>query len=165
MRLAFDRALGLVETLGLVGAIEALDAMSKAADVRLRGPDRAGAGLYLIAVNGTVGAVRAAVEAGSRAASRVGSVVSVHIIPKPDEGIEGILPKPPETTPTPASGSGSGSPAPASPSRRAQRTASRSTSRRSAKSGAAKKKARTKKAAARKTTKKASRSKKTGRKR
>lgn len=161
MRLAFDRALGLVETLGLVGAIEALDAMSKAADVRLRGPDRAGAGLYLIAVNGTVGAVRAAVEAGSRAASRVGSVVSVHIIPKPDEGIEGVLPEPPETTPA----RGSDSPGPASPRRRAQRTASRSTSRRSAKSGAAKKKARTKQAAARKTTKKASRSKKTGRKR
>lgn len=159
MRLAFDRALGLVETLGLVGAIEALDAMSKAADVRLRGPDRAGGGLYLIAINGTVGAVRAAVEAGARAASQVGSVVSVHIIPKPDEGTEAVLPKPPEPTPTP----GSDSPGPASPGRGRPRTASRSTSHRSARSGA--KKTRARQAAAGKTRKPAGRGKKTGRKR
>ncbi|HUF27566.1 MAG TPA: BMC domain-containing protein [Gemmatimonadaceae bacterium] len=78
-----ERALGLVETRGLVGAIEAADAGLKAADVRVLGSERADAGLVTIMFGGEVAAVRAAVDAGSAAAERVGQLVSVHVIPRP----------------------------------------------------------------------------------
>ena len=87
-------ALGMIETRGLVGAIEAADAMVKAADVKLMGKQRAGAGLVTVIVRGDVGAVKAAVDAGAQAAKRVGELVSVHVIPRPHESVEDILPKP-----------------------------------------------------------------------
>lgn len=85
-------ALGMVETKGLVGAIEAADAMVKAANVRLIGKERIGAGLVTVMVRGDVGAVKAAVDAGAAAAGRVGELVSVHVIPRPHGDIEAILP-------------------------------------------------------------------------
>lgn len=90
-------ALGMVETRGLVGSIEAADAMVKAADVKLIGKEQIGSGLVTVMVRGDVGAVKAAVEAGAAAAKRVGELVSVHVIPRPHEEVEGILPK--EATP------------------------------------------------------------------
>ncbi|BES66275.1 propanediol utilization microcompartment protein PduA [Gottschalkiaceae bacterium SANA] len=86
-------ALGMVETQGLVGAIEAADAMTKAANVQLMGYEKIGSGLVTVMVRGDVGAVKAAVDAGSAAAERVGKVVSVHVIPRPHADTEQILPK------------------------------------------------------------------------
>lgn len=86
-------ALGMVETKGLVGAIEAADAMVKAANVSLIGYEKIGSGLVTVMVRGDVGAVKAAVDAGSAAAQKVGEVVSIHVIPRPHEDTEKILPK------------------------------------------------------------------------
>ena len=85
-------ALGMVETKGLVGAIEAADAMVKAANVCLIGKEQIGSGLVTVMVRGDVGAVKASVEAGSAAAKRVGELVSVHVIPSPHADVEKILP-------------------------------------------------------------------------
>ena len=85
-------ALGMVETKGLVGAIEAADAMVKAADVKLVGKEKIGSGLVTVMVRGDVGAVKASVDAGAAAAERVGELISVHVIPRPHEEVEGILP-------------------------------------------------------------------------
>jgi ethanolamine utilization protein EutM len=85
-------ALGLVETRGLVGSIEAADAMVKAANVRLIGKEKIGGGYVTVMVRGDVGAVKAATDAGAAAAKRVGELVSVHVIPRPHEDVEGILP-------------------------------------------------------------------------
>ncbi|MCR5272654.1 MAG: BMC domain-containing protein [Lachnospiraceae bacterium] len=87
------KALGFVETKGLVGNIEATDAMLKAADVDFVGSDTIGAGLTTVVVTGEVGAVKAAVEAGEEAASRVGELVSVNVIPRPHADLEKIMPK------------------------------------------------------------------------
>jgi ethanolamine utilization protein EutM len=86
-------ALGMIETKGLVGAVEAADAMVKAANVTLVGKEMIGAGLVSVMVRGDVGAVKAATEAGAEAAGRVGQLVSVHVIPRPNGEVEGILPK------------------------------------------------------------------------
>ena len=86
------KALGMVETKGLVGAIEAADAMVKAANVTLLGKECVGSGLVTVMVTGDVGAVKASVEAGSAAAANVGEVVSVHVIPRPHDEVEAILP-------------------------------------------------------------------------
>ena len=86
-------ALGLIETRGLVGAIEAADAMVKAAKVTLIGKEFIGGGYVTVMVRGDVGAVKAAVEAGSVAAKKVGELVSVHVIPRPHAELELILPK------------------------------------------------------------------------
>jgi len=85
-------ALGMIETRGLVPAIEAADAMVKAANVVLVGKEKVGAGLVTVMVRGDVGAVKASVEAGSAAAKRVGELVSVHVIPRPHSNVEDILP-------------------------------------------------------------------------
>ena len=85
-------ALGMVETRGLVAAIEAADAMVKAANVRLIGKVHVGGGLVTVMVRGDVGAVKAATDAGAAAASRVGELVSVHVIPRPHGEVEMILP-------------------------------------------------------------------------
>lgn len=90
-----DYALGLIETRGLVAAIEAADAMVKAAHVQLIGKERAEAGLITVKIRGDVAAVRAAVDAGAAAAQRVGELVSSHVIPRPDDGTE-ILIYPPQ---------------------------------------------------------------------
>jgi ethanolamine utilization protein EutM len=87
-------ALGLVETKGLIGAIEAADAMVKAANVILVGKEQIGAGYVTVMVRGDVGAVKAATDAGAAAARRVGELVSVHVIPRPHAEVEKILPKP-----------------------------------------------------------------------
>jgi ethanolamine utilization protein EutM len=86
-------ALGLVETKGLVAAIEAADAMVKAANVRLIGREQIGGGLVTVMVRGDVGAVKAATDAGSTAAKKVGELISVHVIPRPHEDVEAILGK------------------------------------------------------------------------
>jgi ethanolamine utilization protein EutM len=85
-------ALGLIETRGLVGAVEAADAMVKAAKVNLLGKEKSGAGLVTVMVRGEVGAVKAAVDAGSAAAKRVGELVSTHVIPRPADDLEDYLP-------------------------------------------------------------------------
>ncbi len=85
-------ALGMIETKGLVGSIEAADAMVKAANVRLIGKEHVGGGLVTVMVRGDVGAVKAAVEAGAAAAKRVGELLSVHVIPSPHDDVEKILP-------------------------------------------------------------------------
>ena len=85
-------ALGMVETRGLVAAIEAADAMVKAANVTLIGSEKIGSGLVSIMVRGDVGAVKAAVEAGGAAASRLGEVVATHVIPRPHGDVEKLLP-------------------------------------------------------------------------
>ena len=87
-----QEALGMVETKGLVGAIEAADAMPKAANVELVGNEKIGSGLVTVMVRGDVGAVKAAVDAGAAAAERVGVVISTHVIPRPHRDVEGILP-------------------------------------------------------------------------
>ena len=87
------KALGMVETKGLVGAVEAADAMVKAANVQLIGKEIVGGGLVTVMVRGDVGAVKASVEAGGAAAKRVGELISVHVIPSPHEDVEAILPK------------------------------------------------------------------------
>ncbi|WP_454625408.1 BMC domain-containing protein [Bradyrhizobium cenepequi] len=89
------QALGLVETRGLVAAIQAADAMVKAANVKLVTRQQPGGGLISIIVQGDVGAVKAAVDAGAAAASQIGKVVSTHIIPRPHDGMEDILERPP----------------------------------------------------------------------
>ena len=86
------QALGMVETRGLVGAIEAADAMVKAANVTLVGKEKIGSGLVTVMVRGDVGAVKAAVDAGASAAKRIGDLVSVHVIPRPHDDVETILP-------------------------------------------------------------------------
>ena len=86
-------ALGMIETRGLVGSIEAADAMVKAANVHLIGKEHIGGGLVTVMVRGDVGAVKAAVEAGGAAAKRVGELISVHVIPRPYGDVEEILPK------------------------------------------------------------------------
>jgi ethanolamine utilization protein EutM len=86
-------ALGLVETKGLVGSIEAADAMVKAANVRLVGKEYIGNGYVTVMVRGDVGAVKAAVDAGAAAAKRVGELISVHVIPRPHNDVETILPQ------------------------------------------------------------------------
>ena len=86
------RALGMIETKGLVGAIEAADAMVKTALVELFGKEKATAGLVTMYVRGEVGAVKAATDAGAAAARRVGELVSVHVIPRPHDQLLRILP-------------------------------------------------------------------------
>ena len=90
-------ALGLVETKGLVGSIEAADAMVKAANVLLIGKEYIGAGYVTVMVRGDVGAVKAATDAGAAAARRVGELVAVHVIPRPNNEVEKILPRTKET--------------------------------------------------------------------
>ncbi len=87
------RAIGMIETKGMVGAIEAGDAMVKAANVKLEGKELVGAGLVLVTCRGDVGAVKAAVDAGSEAARRVGELISAHVIPGPHEDSELLTPK------------------------------------------------------------------------
>lgn len=87
-----NEALGMVETKGLVGAIEAADAMTKAANVALIGYEKIGSGLVTVMVRGDVGAVKAATDAGAAAAERVGELISIHVIPRPHEEVEAILP-------------------------------------------------------------------------
>ena len=85
-------ALGMVETRGLVAAIEAADAMVKAANVVLVGSEKIGSGLVSVMVRGDVGAVKAAVEAGSAAANSLGEVIATHVIPRPHQDVEKLLP-------------------------------------------------------------------------
>ena len=87
------QALSLIETRGFVGAVEAADAMVKAANVTLLGKELVGAGLVTVMVRGDVGAVKASVDAGAAAAKRVGELVSVHVIARPHDDVEEILPK------------------------------------------------------------------------
>ena len=86
-------ALGMVETRGLVGAVEAADAMVKAANVVLIGSEYVGGGFVTVMVRGDVGAVKAATDAGGAAAKRIGELVSIHVIPRPHENVEMILPE------------------------------------------------------------------------
>lgn len=86
-------ALGMIETKGLVGAIEAADAMTKAANVVLIGYEKIGSGLVTVMVRGDVGAVKAATDAGAASARAVGEVVSIHVIPRPHADTEKIIPK------------------------------------------------------------------------
>ena len=86
-----QEALGMIETKGLVGAIEAADAMTKSANVSLKGYEKIGSGLITVIVRGDVGAVKAAVDAGDAAADKVGKVVSVHVIPRPHTDTEKVL--------------------------------------------------------------------------
>ena len=86
-------ALGMVETRGLVAAIEAADAMVKAANVQLVGKEQVGGGLVTVMVRGDVGAVKAATDAGAAAAEKVGELISVHVIPRPHTEVDVILPK------------------------------------------------------------------------
>ncbi len=88
----FD-ALGMIETKGLIGSIEAADAMVKAANVYLIGKEHVGGGLVTVMVRGDLGAVKAATDAGAAEAERVGELISVHVIPRPHVEIEDILPK------------------------------------------------------------------------
>ena len=87
-----QEALGLIETKGLIGAVEAADAMVKAANVLLIGKEYIGAGYVTVMVRGDVGSVKAATDAGAAAARRVGELVAVHVIPQPGEEVEKILP-------------------------------------------------------------------------
>jgi ethanolamine utilization protein EutM len=91
--MAVLNALGMIETKGLVAAIEAADAMVKAANVTLIGKEHIGGGLVTVMVRGDVGAVKAATDAGAAAAERVGELISVHVIPRPHGEMEAILPK------------------------------------------------------------------------
>ncbi len=86
-------ALGMIETRGLVAAIEAADAMVKAANVTLIGSEKIGSGLVSVMVRGDVGAVKAAVEAGGAAAARLGEVIATHVIPRPHCDVDKLLPK------------------------------------------------------------------------
>ena len=87
-----QEALGMVETRGLTAAIEAADAMVKAAEVTLIGTEKIGSGLVSVMVRGDVGAVKSAVEAGNAAASRLGEIIATHVIPRPHSDVEKILP-------------------------------------------------------------------------
>ena len=89
-------ALGMIETKGLVGAVEAADAMVKTANVVLIGKEYVGAGYVMVSVRGDVGAVKAATDAGAAAARRVGELIAVHVIPFPHEEVEKILAGPPK---------------------------------------------------------------------
>lgn len=91
--MANANALGMIETKGLVAAIEAADAMVKAANVQLIGKEQVGGGLVTVLVRGDVGAVKAATDAGAAAAERVGELVSVHVIPRPHFEVDAVLPK------------------------------------------------------------------------
>ena len=91
--MAAMQALGMIETKGLVASIEAADAMVKAANVTLIGKEHVGGGLVTVMVRGDVGAVKASVDAGAAAAERVGELVSIHVIPRPHDEVEGLLPK------------------------------------------------------------------------
>ena len=93
-------ALGLLECKGLVSLMEGTDAMLKAANVEMMGWDRAGAGLVTAFVKGDVAAVKAAVDAGAEAAGRVGTVVAVHVIPRPHDDLGGMMPKKKAAAPT-----------------------------------------------------------------
>ncbi len=86
-------ALGMVETRGLTAAIEAADAMTKAAEVTLIGTEKIGSGLVTVMVRGDVGAVKAAVDVGTASASKLGELVAAHVIPSPHTDVELILPK------------------------------------------------------------------------
>ena len=88
-----QEALGMVETRGLTASIEAADAMTKSAEVTLVGTEKIGSGLVTVMVRGDVGAVKAAVESGSAAASRLGELVAAHVIPRPHADVEKILPR------------------------------------------------------------------------
>jgi len=88
-----SEALGMIETKGLIGSIEAADAMVKAANVMLVGKEQIGSGLVTVMVRGDVGAVKAAVDAGAAAARVVGELVSVHVIPRPHSDVELIIPQ------------------------------------------------------------------------
>jgi ethanolamine utilization protein EutM len=92
----YRSALGFVETKGFVGSTEALDAMTKAAEVEFAWRESVGGGYFTVLVRGSVGAVKAATDAGARAAKAVGEVVTVHVIPKPDAQLEAILPRDPK---------------------------------------------------------------------
>lgn len=87
-----NQALGMIETRGLVAAIEAADAMLKAANVELVGTEKIGSGLVSVMVRGDVGAVKSAVEAGASSAERLGEVIATHVIPRPHDDVEKILP-------------------------------------------------------------------------
>lgn len=87
-----QEALGMVETRGLTAAIEAADAMTKAAEVTLVGTEKIGSGLVTVMVRGDVGAVKAAVESGTAAAQKLGELVATHVIPRPHSDVEKILP-------------------------------------------------------------------------
>ena len=91
-RLPYQEALGLLETRGLVPALEAADAMLKAAQVELLGHERLGGGVVTVMIRGDVGAVRASVDAGAEAARRVGELLAVHVIPRPAREVDDILP-------------------------------------------------------------------------
>jgi len=86
-------ALGMIETRGLTAAVEAADAMVKAAEVTLVGTEKIGSGLVTVMVRGDVGAVKAAVESGTAAASKLGEIIATHVIPRPHTDVEKILPK------------------------------------------------------------------------
>ena len=88
-----QEALGMIETRGLVAAIEAADAMCKSANVSLVGTEKIGSGLVTVMVRGDVGAVKSAVDSGAEAAGRLGELVAHHVIPRPHGDVEGILPK------------------------------------------------------------------------
>ncbi len=88
-----QEALGMIETRGLTAAVEAADAMVKAAEVVLIGTEKIGSGLVSVMVRGDVGAVKAAVEAGSTTAQRLGELVAVHVFPRPHADVEKLLPK------------------------------------------------------------------------
>lgn len=88
-----NEAIGMIETRGLVGSIEAADAMVKAANVSLMGEERIGGGYVTVIVKGDVGAVKAAVDAGAAAAKRIGELISVHVIPRPHQELDKILPQ------------------------------------------------------------------------
>lgn len=87
-----QEALGMVETRGLIASVEAADAMVKAADVNLVGTEKIGSGLVTVMVRGDVGAVKAATEVGAAAAAKLGELVAVHVIPRPHQDVEKILP-------------------------------------------------------------------------
>lgn len=91
-------ALGMIETKGLIALIEASDAMLKAANVQLVGWEKVGSGMVTVFVVGDVAAVKAAVDAGASAASKVGEVISVQVIPRPHEELSAVLPKPGKTS-------------------------------------------------------------------
>ena len=86
-------SLGMIETKGLIGAIEAADAMVKSANVQLVGKEQVGGGLVTVMVRGDVGAVKAATDAGAAAAEKVGELISIHVIARPHTEVDNILPK------------------------------------------------------------------------
>ena len=86
------KSLGIIETKGLTAAIEAADTMLKSADVRIVGTEKIGSGLISVIIQGDIGAVNSAVEAGAESASRLGEIVAVHVIPKPNTDLKKLLP-------------------------------------------------------------------------